>query len=85
MTERGVTRGGAGAGHVGAGGGGRAVATSRDGRTLWDRTFETVEDLRQALAAFKRLYSVHRRLQRLGDRPPTQARRDACSALKVAA
>ena len=52
---------------------------------LWVRTFETVEDLRQALLEFKRLYNEHWILQRLGYRTPAQARKEACTTLEVAA
>jgi len=52
---------------------------------LWVRTFETVEDLRRALLEFKRLYNEHWILQRLDYRTPAQARKDACSAVEVAA
>jgi len=52
---------------------------------LWVRTFETVEDLRQALLEFKRLYNEHWILERLGYRTPGQARQDACSAAEAAA
>jgi transposase InsO family protein len=52
---------------------------------LWVRTFETVEDLRQALLEFKRQYNDQWILERLGYRTPAQARKDACSAVEVAA
>jgi transposase InsO family protein len=52
---------------------------------LWVRTFETVEDLRQALLEFKRLYNDHWIFERLGYRTPAQARKDACSAVEIAA
>ena len=52
---------------------------------LWVRTFETVEDLRQALLEFKRLYNEQWILQRLGYRTPAQARQDVCSAAEAAA
>lgn len=40
---------------------------------LWIRRFDTVEELRQALMAFKDTYNQHWRLQRLGYRTPNQA------------
>ena len=52
---------------------------------LWVRTFETVEDLRQALLEFKRQYNEQWILERLGYRTPAQARKDACSAVEAAA
>ena len=52
---------------------------------LWVRTFETVEDLRQALPEFKRQYNEQWILERLGYRTPDQARKDACPAVEIAA
>ena len=52
---------------------------------LWVRCFETVEDLRQALLEFKRLYNEHWILERLGYRTPAQARKDACLTREIAA
>lgn len=52
---------------------------------LWVRTFETVEDLRRALLEFKRQYNEQWILERLAYRTPAQARKDACSAVEVAA
>ena len=52
---------------------------------LWLRTFETVEDLRQTLLEFKRLYNEQWILERLGYRTPAQARQNACSAVEAAA
>jgi transposase InsO family protein len=52
---------------------------------LWVRTFETVEELRQALLEFKRQYNEQWIVQRLGFRTPAQARKDACLAAEVAA
>jgi transposase InsO family protein len=51
---------------------------------LWVRTFQTVEDLRQALLDFKRLYNEQWIIQRLGYRTPHQARKHA-GLLKEAA
>jgi len=52
---------------------------------LWVRTFETVEELRQALLEFKRQYNEHWILERLGYCTPAQARQDACTRQEVAA
>jgi len=52
---------------------------------LWVRTFETVEDLRQALLEFKRLYNEHWILERLGYRTPQEDRKNPCSAVEIAA
>jgi transposase InsO family protein len=52
---------------------------------LWVHSFETVEDLRQALLEFKRQYNEQWIVQRLGYRTPAQARKDACLAAEVAA
>lgn len=52
---------------------------------LWVRTFETVEDLRQALLAFQRRYNEEWLIQRHGYRSPAQFRRDLEAALPAAA
>jgi putative transposase len=52
---------------------------------LWVRTFQTVEELRQALLDFKRQYNEHWILERLGYRTPAQARKDAGLYLEAAA
>jgi transposase InsO family protein len=52
---------------------------------LWVRTFETVEDLRQALLAFQRRYNEEWLIQRHGYRSPAQFRRDLVAALPAAA
>jgi putative transposase len=52
---------------------------------LWVRTFQTVEELRQALLEFKERYNHQWIIQRLGYRTPAQARKDACISAEVAA
>lgn len=52
---------------------------------LWVRTFDTVEDLRQALIAFQRRYNEEWLIQRHGYRSPAQFRRDLEAALPAAA
>lgn len=52
---------------------------------LWVRTFETVEDLRQALLAFQRRYNEEWLIQRNGYRSPAQFRRDLEATLPAAA
>jgi len=52
---------------------------------LWLRTFQTVEGLRQALPEFKKLYNNQWIMERLGYRTGTQARKDACVAVEIAA
>ena len=52
---------------------------------LWVRTFDTVEDLRQALLAFQRRYNEEWLIQRHGYRSPAQFRRDLEAALPAAA
>ncbi len=52
---------------------------------LWVRTFETIEELRLALLEFKKTYNEQWIIQRLGYRPPAQARRNACKPKEKAA
>jgi len=52
---------------------------------LWVRTFQTVEELRQALLEFKETYNHQWIIERLGYRTPAQARKDACVATEIAA
>jgi transposase InsO family protein len=52
---------------------------------LWVRTFETIEELRQALLEFKACYNHHWIIERLGYRTPAQARKDACTTVEIAA
>ena len=52
---------------------------------LWIRTFDTVEDLRLALLAFRDTYNTTWLVQRLGYRAPAQVRQDQLSAVTVAA
>ena len=43
---------------------------------MWVRSFETIEDLRLALLAFKRTYNEHWMLEKYAYRSPAQVRRD---------
>ena len=43
---------------------------------LWVRSFETIEDLRLALLAFKRTYNEQWMLEKYAYRSPAQVRRD---------
>jgi putative transposase len=52
---------------------------------LWIRTFDTVEELRLALLAFRVTYNATWLIQRLGYRTPEQARHDQLSAAALAA
>jgi putative transposase len=52
---------------------------------LWVRTFETVEELRQAVLKFKKDYNEKWMIQRLGHQTPAQARRNACHPPKKVA
>ena len=52
---------------------------------LWVRTFHNVEELRQALLEFKRMYHEHWILQRHGYQTTAQARREQPQALPLAA
>jgi putative transposase len=52
---------------------------------LWVRTFQTIEELRQALLQFKEIYNNQWIMERLGYRTPAQGRKDACIAVEVAA
>ncbi len=52
---------------------------------LWIRTFDTVEDLRLALLAFRDTYNTTWLVQRLGYRSPDQVRQDQLSAAAIAA
>ena len=51
---------------------------------LWIRTFETVEQLRLALLAFREAYNATWLIQRLGYRTPDQVRKQF-SAVEIAA
>jgi len=52
---------------------------------LWVRTFDTVEELRQALLDFKRTYNQNWIIQRHGYKTPAQVRREQLQALPLAA
>jgi putative transposase len=52
---------------------------------LWVRTFNTVEDLRQALLEFRDTYNVTWLSKRHGFRPPNAIRQDQLSTAALAA
>jgi putative transposase len=52
---------------------------------LWVKTFDTVEELRQALLEFQRLYNQTWIIQRHGYKTPAQVRREQLNALPLAA
>ena len=52
---------------------------------LWIRTFDTVEELRLALLAFRNIYNNAWLIQRIGYRSPDQVRQDQLSASAIAA
>jgi putative transposase len=52
---------------------------------LWIRTFDTVEELRLALLAFRDIYNTTWLIQRLDYRTPAQVRQEKLSALAIAA
>jgi transposase InsO family protein len=52
---------------------------------LWVRTFDTVEDLRRALAEFRGTYNTTWLIERHGFRPPGAVRHDQLSAAALAA
>ena len=52
---------------------------------LWVRTFETVEELRQALLDFRRTYNEHWLIERHGHRPPAAERREQTVNTQTAA
>ena len=53
----------------------RMIRTLKE-QLLWVRTFETVEELRQALLAWQKVYNEHWMVGRHGHRSPAQVRRD---------
>jgi hypothetical protein len=54
----------------------RAIHRTRKENLLWLRTFQTIEELRLALLAFKHTYNEHWLIERHGHRSPAQFRRD---------
>lgn len=52
---------------------------------LWVRTFETVEDLRQALLEFRKTYNENWLIERHGHRSPARFRRDQLDSQPLAA
>ncbi len=51
---------------------------------LWVRRFKTVEELRQALLEFKRLYNEHWLIERHGYKTPLQVRKERLELQKAA-
>ena len=52
---------------------------------LWVRSYETVEELRQALLAFRETYNEHWLIERHGHRSPAQFRHDQLDSQPMAA
>jgi putative transposase len=52
---------------------------------LWVRTFDTVEELRQALLDFRETYNANWLVERHGFRPPSATRQDQLSPAALAA
>jgi putative transposase len=52
---------------------------------LWVRTFDTVEELRQALLDFRKTYNATWLIERHGLRPPDAVRQDQLSTAALAA
>jgi putative transposase len=52
---------------------------------LWVRTFDTIEDLREALISFRRTYNEEWLIERHGHRSPAQFRRDQMDSQPAAA
>jgi putative transposase len=52
---------------------------------LWIRTFNTVEELRLALLAFRDIYNTTWLIQRLDYRPPAEVRQQQLSVVAIAA
>ena len=52
---------------------------------LWVRTFETVEELRQALLAFRETYNATWLIERHGFRPPSAVRQKQLPTAALAA
>ena len=52
---------------------------------LWVRTFDTVEELRRALLAFRETYNATWLIERHGFRPPSAVRQDRLSTAALAA
>ena len=52
---------------------------------LWVRRFDTLEELRLALLAFKRTYNQSRIIERHGYKTPAQVRADQIGQLPIAA
>lgn len=62
----------------------RFVRTLKE-NLLWVRSFETVEELRQALLEFKELYNNDWLIERHGHKTPAQVRAEQMAAMKWAA
>ena len=52
---------------------------------LWVRSFDTIEDLRQALLEFRETYNATWLIERHGFRPPSAVRQDRLSPAALAA
>jgi hypothetical protein len=52
---------------------------------LWVQTFDTIEDLRQALIAFRETHNATWLIQRHGSRPPRAIRAEQLSPAALAA
>jgi putative transposase len=61
----------------------RFIRTLKE-QLLWVRTFQTVEELRQALLDWLRLYNEQWLIERHGFRSPIQVRRDLLVTLEAA-
>jgi len=59
----------------------RMIRTLKE-QLLWVRTFETVEELRQALLAWQKVYNERWMVGRHGHRSPAQVRRDHHAAMQ---
>ena len=62
----------------------RLIRTLKE-NLLWGRTFNTVEERRQALLDFRETYNAHWLIGRHGFRPPTAIRQDQLSPAALAA
>ena len=65
--------------------GNRGPITASLGPELWVRSFDTVEELRAALLAFRDTYNATWLIERHGFRPPNAVRQDQISTAALAA
>ena len=63
----------------------RGPITASLGPELWVRSFDTVEELRAALLAFRDVYNTTWLIERHGFRPPNAVRQDQLSTAALAA